>query len=304
MKLLQIVILAMLVSHSLTAQKSLRVYKGAHHKLMTNVTVQPGFTVYTLTKALGISPSDFIASNPGLSTIALELNTAISLPIHPGVIKSDPLHMINPLKLIYVVKPQETLYSLARVYTHQDVQTIMNINDKTDNTIYVNESIILGYIDWPYANADPTIALEESYPLLGTLAIVEESTPQAQITRVSEREVVQPSEGSNPEILTGGDTSEAIRLADNIHVSKGIAYCDPRDNTSKEMLVMHPSAKIDSKIELYNPMLNRTVLATVVGHLPENYYAEDIRVVISPSVAEALGALDERFLVEMTYIEE
>ena len=48
-------------------------------------------------------------------------------------------------------------------------------------------------------------------------------------------------------------------------------------------------------------MMDRFVEATVVAPLPEKSYPDNISVVISPAVADALGALDKRFIVEMTY---
>jgi hypothetical protein len=50
-------------------------------------------------------------------------------------------------------------------------------------------------------------------------------------------------------------------------------------------------------------MLNRKVYAKVVAKLPERIYPKDVSIVISPGVAEALGAIDNRFLIEMRYFE-
>ena len=65
--------------------------------------------------------------------------------------------------------------------------------------------------------------------------------------------------------------------------------------------VLHATAKINSVIELYNPLTKRTTYAKVIAHIPANTYSSDISILISPKVAERLGALDDRFQIKMTY---
>lgn len=48
-------------------------------------------------------------------------------------------------------------------------------------------------------------------------------------------------------------------------------------------------------------MTNRSVFAKVVGKYTENETTKDVIIVINKAVADALGALDKRFLVNITY---
>ena len=68
------------------------------------------------------------------------------------------------------------------------------------------------------------------------------------------------------------------------------------------MFVLHPNAKIGSEVEITYPMLNTTIKAKVISDLPKELYPKNISIVISPSIAEALGAKDAQFRVEMKYI--
>lgn len=292
----------LLLSVRLHSQEDLRVYKASGDRLMTNVTVQPGFTVYSLTKALGVSPSDFVVANPGLSTIALELNTAISLPINPEKISVDPITLSNPMKLTYTVGKGETLFSICNVYAGQNTAEILHLNGKTNPELSIGEEIILGYIDWPYGNTRPTFTVIPALHSPNPSIVVENSNEL--ISLVSESEVVIKNLPTGNDVNVEIDPSEDISLSNNIMMTKGIAFWDNRTDSETDLVVMHPRAKVNSKIELYNPMLKRTVEATVVGDIPKNAYPHDANVIISPSVAEALGALDHRFLIEMTYIDK
>lgn len=69
------------------------------------------------------------------------------------------------------------------------------------------------------------------------------------------------------------------------------------------LFALHSSAKVNSYIEIYNPMLNRKVLAKVVGNLPPKAHKKGVELIVSPKVAESLGAIDKRFLVQVRFID-
>ncbi len=102
---------------------------------------------------------------------------------------------------------------------------------------------------------------------------------------------------------------ESKRLSDfaqayqheKIKEQKGIAYW--RKSTSQGLFVLHRNARIGSIIELTNPMFDISIYAKVVGRLPQHAYTEDILVVISAGIARKLGALDSRFFIKIRYIE-
>lgn len=290
------------VSHTLTAQQMLHVYKGSSQRLMANVTVQPGYTVYSLTRALGVSSADFVTSNPGLSTIALEVNTSIALPINPAHIVLDPKGLNHPIPLVYIVQPGESLYSICHHYAHQSIQSIRRINNKSTNQLSPQEQLILGWVEWPY-KTDPTPSpmSQLSYlPSTKDYVLLENEAPR--LTTVSDTETILRSYPSAYSDSSASSQEEVMHLSQHIKMSKGIAYWDQNGDANEDLIVMHPQAKVNSMIQLFNPMLNRTVQATVVGTIPQHSYPRDIGVIVSPSVASALGALDRRFLVEMTYV--
>lgn len=90
-----------------------------------------------------------------------------------------------------------------------------------------------------------------------------------------------------------------IKLMEN----KGIAIWRNNGFGKNKMFALHATARINSYIELDNPMMDRVVYAKVVGNIPPNTYPEEVKVIISPKTASNLGVLDQRFFIKMKYLE-
>ncbi|WP_295668534.1 LysM peptidoglycan-binding domain-containing protein [uncultured Mucilaginibacter sp.] len=83
---------------------------------------------------------------------------------------------------------------------------------------------------------------------------------------------------------------------------KGVAtWMDDPGLDPNKKLVLHRTAPIGTVIKLTNPMTNRTTFAKVVGRFTDNESTKDVIIVMTKSVADALGALDKRFHVDISY---
>jgi LysM repeat protein len=67
------------------------------------------------------------------------------------------------------------------------------------------------------------------------------------------------------------------------------------------MLALHKTASVGTIIKITNPMTNHSTFAKVVGKFAENQDTQNAIIVVSKSVANAIGILDKRFQVEITY---
>ena len=76
------------------------------------------------------------------------------------------------------------------------------------------------------------------------------------------------------------------------------------DDTSldpKKELVLHRTAPIGTVIKITNPMNNHTTYAKVVGRFTESEATKDVLIVMTKNTADALGALDKRIHVNISY---
>jgi len=83
---------------------------------------------------------------------------------------------------------------------------------------------------------------------------------------------------------------------------KGVAtWMDDPGLDANKKLVLHRTAPIGTVIKITNPMTNRTTFAKVVGRFTDNESTKDVIIVMTKNVADALGALDKRFHVDISY---
>jgi hypothetical protein len=122
-----------------------------------------------------------------------------------------------------------------------------------------------------------------------------------------------PSDKTDQEMISGSlpDSLQLIpkdfikdsqKAGKTIHEQKGLAVWKP-GNLSSNYYVLHPTAKLGSYMEITNPMLHRTIMAKVAGHIPPGLYQSHIGIVVSPSTARALGILDQQFFARWRFIE-
>jgi LysM repeat protein len=67
------------------------------------------------------------------------------------------------------------------------------------------------------------------------------------------------------------------------------------------MLALHKTAAVGTIIKITNPMTNHSTFAKVVGKFAENQETQNAIIVVSKSVVNAIGILDKRFQIEITY---
>lgn len=87
------------------------------------------------------------------------------------------------------------------------------------------------------------------------------------------------------------------------NTQSGIAFWKTANSHSSEGLyALHRTLPSGSIVRIQNPMTNRVLYVKVVGKIPEKAYADNIVVVISPTTARGLGAIDARFYAKVSYL--
>jgi hypothetical protein len=84
----------------------------------------------------------------------------------------------------------------------------------------------------------------------------------------------------------------------------GVARWVKTESTNGDLYCLHPTAPVNSVVEITNPMTHRKIYAKVLSNMPAKLYGDDINVVVSPGVANLLGVIDSRFYVKLRYVEE
>jgi len=172
--------------------------------------------------------------------------------------------------VVHTVASNETMYSIATKY-NLTLDQLKAKNNLTTNSLYVGQKLLIN----------------GQYP-------------------------VKPEHAENNAVTNEADTIESVKnpslrlpasrygLSQMDEKGAGIWIAD-KDLDSSKMLVLHRTAPIGTIMKITNPMSNRSTFAKVVGKFTENESTKDVIIVVTKAVADALGALDKRFLCNLTY---
>lgn len=275
--------LSLLLSIASFGQHDLNITKTSGVGFEAQLRVSTGQTLYSIARATG-QDVDVLMKQNGKSSTHLDIDETLYVDINFNNVLLTQPNNGDYVGLFYTVGAGDNLYQLAQRSNLSTVQ-ILELNQKSSSNLAINEKLLLGWLQW--SGSSSPIEINHSIVI----------APINRVINIEPLFFIMPMPSVPKKDLLTMDIHEQVVQ------EKGIAYWDKEASTNKELVVMHPSAPINSEITLYNPMLKRKVNAIVVGEFSKQSYANDISVVISPSVANALGALDKRFLVEITYSE-
>jgi len=328
-----IITIILLASVSLlSAQQTVFDAKITSNKIVATVTVEKGNTLYSIARALGTSVPDILSQNRK-SDPQIKVGERLNIVLDPSLINTQYASVSNPRAINIKTTPGDNLYRISKV-TGLSQHQILTINGRTSESLDVGETLLLGWIQWPTPHPGVVTATPSPVQTPPAKSAPVQTTPVQTVPSIAQtkdevapKNDISPIKNTKPQPRTSISVpqmpayisslivnnekinptrvapQEGVEKEDEIKTVKGIAYWEKSRYAQTDLIAMHPSAKVNSKISIYNPMLKRKVEATVVGEMPEDSYADDVSVVISPSVADALGALDRRFLVEITYVE-
>ncbi|MDR3696043.1 LysM peptidoglycan-binding domain-containing protein [Mucilaginibacter sp.] len=190
----------------------------------------------------------------------------------------QPVQQNNTPPIQYKVSAGETLYAISKRF-NTTVDDITKLNNLTST------------------NLTP-----------GQILLVHSGTQSAPPPPVMNRDTQVAKRDSTSVVQVNSDSSNNDRHLNANRYGlfekneKGVAtWMDDPGLDPNKKLVLHRTAPIGTVIKLTNPMTNRTTFAKVVGRFTDNESTKDVIIVMTKSVADALGALDKRFHVDISY---
>jgi len=253
-------------------------------------------TLYSLSRKYNVGIDTLLAANPDLDPQAIPLGYPVNVPIYAKAISSrnpvqPPMTGLNSLQeevgtdsiqqgnrfrdegipLYYRVQPKETLYRISKVYMDVSPESILALNPIATSNLAIGQVLLLGWYH----------ALSNTHsPMTSSSSMVSDTT----VYKVKDY------------------SAEYKKAGKVIKEEKGLAVWKP-GNDKTHYFVLHPTAIVGSYMEITNPMLHRTLTAKVAGNIPPGLYQSHVGLVVSPSVARALGVLDQQFFAKWRFVE-
>ncbi|KIO78177.1 peptidoglycan-binding protein [Pedobacter lusitanus] len=232
------------------------------------------------------TPVQTAQTNPAVTTPAHPTPPPVQVPVQekkPEIVKKQetPVVKTEPVVLArqespdknqfleHIVASNETMYSIATKY-NLTLDQLKAKNNLTTNSLFVGQKLLIN----------------GQYPVKAERNSNEDTKDADTIESVK-----------NPSLRL---PASRYGLSQMDEKGAGVWITD-KDLDPSKMLVLHRSAPIGTIMKITNPMSNRSTFAKVVGKFTENESTKDVIIVVTKAVADALGALDKRFLCNLTY---
>lgn len=234
--------------------------------------IAEGQTLYSLAKFYGLKYNDLLYYNQNLVGTTISIGQSVKVPI--------PLRAITPTEEIYksasryspvcyVVQAGDTYFGVARRKFNMSPDSLKWMNRSVTEVLEIGQVLQLGWLS------------NQGIP---------DSLHGEHASPIARKDMIL-SERFNAKAYKKKEYKEA-----------GVAYWQKKRNAGNQLYALHRKAPVNSVIRITNPMTKAVVHAKVIGKLPDNAYSRDIVIVISPKVAEMLGAKDPRFYVKLKYL--
>ena len=237
--------------------------------------IQPGQTLYSIKRFYAVDLSDLYYCNPNLEANGLAVGQRLRIPLVNKALRryrGGNFVEQDYLPVYYKVKPSETLYRIARIYFHLPVEVVRERNQLYSDQVHKNEVLLIGWIS--------RLGIPDSLKTISGLPGLLGEESQRNKYRYE-----LYFNGKNEQMLQGTACwDKAMDLSDKDKLYVLCSYV--------------PKGQV---VRIENPMTNRQVYAQVVAPKPENSFSQGAVVLVTPTVAKALGGLDTRFYVKLYY---
>jgi LysM repeat protein len=253
--------------------------------------LEPKDNYFSIGRRYNIKPNVIIQFNGNSS---LRVGQIIKVPTEQYFVSATPQATVAPSTTStdnaaavteYKVSAGETLYAISRRFNIK-VEDIISQNNLRSNNLTPGQILKI-------RSAAPTVV-----PLTPPPAVVQQNS----VIPAAKRDSALIAQTDST--VTADRRLPANRYGITERNERGVAtYMDDTGMglDPNKKLVLHRTAPIGTVLKITNPMTNRTTFAKVVGSFTENAATKDVVIVLTKSAADALGALDKRFQVTISY---
>ncbi|MDN5212182.1 LysM peptidoglycan-binding domain-containing protein [Fulvivirgaceae bacterium BMA12] len=281
------------------------VKKAAQKKGAITHVVKANETMFAISRKYGVRLTDIKNWN-NLSGTAL--NVGQKLILYPGEtggkaagqVKATPaVAKTGEDDIIHTVSSSQTLYSISRQY-NVSMTDIKKWNNLDGVGLSIGQKLV---IKSTTANKSTTTSKKQERPAATETIVAnnEQSTAPSKSAdyktyETSMEEIKRVNTNPKPRPRKSGTSGF------NKVVELGFAEVIKTEKDSKKWLALHRTAPIGTILRVKNEMNNLWVFVRVVGVLPETSVNDKVLIKISKTAYDKLGAINNRFPVEISYV--
>ena len=242
--------------------------------------VAAGETLFSISRLYDVAVDDIKSWN-NLKENTLSSGQELIIKKKSGLnAEENKLPSVKSLNGVHTVAAKESLYSIANLYGIAVLQ-LMQWNGIKGSELKIGQTL---FVTQPMNNS--TEVKNDQNKIVEIKEPVEPITKEVVVNPVIKETTIKISER-----VIGSDEVKEGGLAELIEGTEG----------NRKYLALHRTAKTGTILKVRNELNNREVFVRVAGPLPDIGINTNVVIKISKSAYDRLGAIDQRFRVEVTY---
>ena len=225
-------------------------------------------TFFSLSAFYGLSLDALYAENTELQTQpVLQIGQVLHIPLPNKAVIRYPEPPFNPKKnarLFYRVQAGDNLYNISTRYFEMSVDSVKKRNRLSSDALKTGQVLHLGWIGVGGIPAEWQTNI---------------NTPQGHLRQKYEQDKAKYKE----------------------YHAQGVCFWQKDKMEEGQYYALHKTALIGATMYVENPMSHRKTAVKAIGRIPDGF-DPNIEVILSPTAARYLGALDARFFVKTKYL--
>ncbi len=287
--LLSLMVLVLAATSSFSQADSLGIKKEGDKYFVIH-KVMSGQTLYSLARRYGTTVTEIKAKNAELVN-DLKVGQTINIPYGKPMGQAEiPTKTSVQASKTHTVAAGETLFAISQKYG-VDVNKIKKLNGLTSNALAVGQTLKISVA----AKTTQEVTSPTTTPTEKPVAKPIEKPKVVDTTQKVTNPVNTDVEEITNESYNGSPFNEIVE--------EGQAELIIEDESSTKFLALHKTAKVGTVIKVKNRMNNLTVYVRVVGEIPDTADNQNILIKLNKRAYDQLKALDNRFLVELSYFQ-
>lgn len=233
--------------------------------------MEKGQTLYSLADFYGMELQELYFYNPACRGGRYAPGSRIKIPIPNRCILRYANENYTPyshIPVYYQVKRGETLYRIAKVHFKLTVEEVMRRNGLLHSDLQPGQLLFMGWMSIE--------GIPRQYR--------QGSGPYAEALRQMELQYKEQVEGRPLRQSRGGATWDVEKAGQRT-----------------DLFALHRKVPRGQVVEVVNPWNRRKIYVKVLGDIPPKLYGDEVIIVLSPSAAQLLGAVDPEFYVNIAY---
>jgi LysM repeat protein len=284
-----LLLISVVFAHLVSAQEL--IVEGTSPRLYLTHKIAAKETWYSIGKTFNVSPKELASYNKLKITDPLEIGEAINIPLSKTNFTQTESRQAGEIPVYHIIQNREWMYRISVNHYKVPIERLEKWNSIKSDDAKAGMKLIVGFLKVKDPDAVAAAQQPAAEPSQNTVA---HNTPAA-----TQPQPQQPAATNEP---GGGGYFRTQYDANGKNYSgvSGIFKSTSGWNDGKYYALMN-NVTVGTIVKVNFPQTNKSIYAKVLGELPEMRESDGLALRISDAAAKELGAVNNKFSVQVMY---